>query len=289
MELAEHGFGLFPNLPVELRLKVWETYHIFTPPQFMSLYLVNTSDYNFPRKYDCEHHPHIFHFAHPIPSLLHVSHEAREFGLRVYHAGFDVSQGLETRGSWWKPEEIELGDGLEVYKPCLHEIGVNREDTRSFCYCDPNKDVIVLKQSELSRSDITESAAWIWSGKCDLRFSNIRGLAFNDLVAKSWMAGPGSVSSGTIWRDMEVMFMIVPEIKGGRAGWVFKERIKKDKIEACEIGDNNVWVGRGYSLAPQICLVPAKRRSEMERLITKRIDAGEESCKIFLDAYFFHL
>lgn len=279
MEQVEESFNLFPNLPIELRLKVWEAYHRFTPPQFISLFLVNNSDYDFAHEHDCERYPHIFLLPHPFPRILHISHEARQFGLQVYHAGFEVSQRLDTRGSWWKPEVIKDGNGLEVYKPCLHEIGVNMDDTKSFCYWDPTKDVIALKHSELSLSEITKQAAWIWSGRCNIYFSNIRWLSFSDVVAKTWLAGPGTVSSSTIWRGMEAMFMIVPEIKRGRTGWVFKERIKKDKTEAYESGNNDVWVGRGKSLAPQICLVPAKRRSEMKRLITKRIDAGEESCE----------
>jgi len=279
LPLPDRVFHPFLQLPVELRLKIWRTYHKFTPPQLITLYLRKGLEPSDPPGNACETYSHIFLYLRPIPIILHINHEAREYGLHVYQAGFDVSQRLDSRGSWWTPDKALDGEEVNAYKSCVHEIGINDEKTRSFCYWDPNKDFVELVDSKLSMEMITERAAWIWSGRCDIRFSNIRWLAFTDVMAETWMAGSHNVSSSTVWTGMEAVFMVVSDFTKTRVAWTLMERIEEDKTRASKSGDDNVWVGRGHSLVPQVCMVGSKKRAEMMEFITKRIYAGKKSYK----------
>ncbi|KUJ18984.1 uncharacterized protein LY89DRAFT_717476 [Mollisia scopiformis] len=92
------AFTLFPNLPVELRLKIWkEAAHITRNVDIWIRraklisddWLVPNLDHlGYPRSY--------FYFisASPIPSILHVSHESRSEALIHYQLDFATSREI---------------------------------------------------------------------------------------------------------------------------------------------------------------------------------------------------
>lgn len=80
IEQPEPVFALFPDLPIELRMKVWE--HAF-PARVVNLI------------YD-QYHDRFHSFNSTPPLLLHVHRESREMGLKLYHLCFGT-ESFEAR------------------------------------------------------------------------------------------------------------------------------------------------------------------------------------------------
>lgn len=110
LEAEEAGFPLFPTLPFELRLQIWE-YLCFIP----RVIDIRSSTSGLECFQDEFHEqPWFYHTeSATIPAVLHTSHEARAVGLDIYslHYGteFDMQANRRSRAS------VELTTPPRIY------------------------------------------------------------------------------------------------------------------------------------------------------------------------------
>lgn len=109
-------FTLFPDLPIELRLKIWE--HAF-PGRVVNLI------------YD-QYHDRFHSFNSTTPMLLHIHRETREMGLKLYQLCFGT-ESFEPRIYFDFNKDILLFDDyLFVNSPHIHQ-----SDADSTSYRNP--------------------------------------------------------------------------------------------------------------------------------------------------------
>ncbi|KAF4624470.1 hypothetical protein G7Y89_g13701 [Cudoniella acicularis] len=191
--VATPSFTLFPLLPTELRLKIWEHVHENAPPQKLPFYLCK-SDLDFLRlkRKACHNYPHIFAGAmSSVPPLLHVSQEARSVALQHYSVGFDISR------------MVSLGrheTDVDTYTTCSHEVAMEEENKK--IYWDRNKDVVFLDEGGWMGEG---KARYVWGGKTGVRFGKMHTVMITYLTLKACIMG-GYLS----WEGIETLLVLLP-------------------------------------------------------------------------------
>ncbi|KAH6668993.1 hypothetical protein B0J14DRAFT_154579 [Halenospora varia] len=162
---APTTFHPFPNLPTELRLKIYSLTLSLAPPLLLPLHLCKSDlDYLRLKRPACQNYPHFFSRSLPAPPLLHVCHESREVALSRYSVGFDVSR-LLSMGR----EETDV----DTYTTCSHE--VQMDDEGKTLYWDRIKDVPFL--TDLKTWLPEPQTSYIWGGKTGVRFGKFKTVA----------------------------------------------------------------------------------------------------------------
>lgn len=95
-------FHPFPNLPTELRLKIWTHFLYITKPAPITITFTPRRSPNTdpspggekPQMWQAD--DTILHKGKPIPAILHACAESRAIGLERYVLGFDVSEELRA-------------------------------------------------------------------------------------------------------------------------------------------------------------------------------------------------
>ncbi|CZR56411.1 uncharacterized protein PAC_06299 [Phialocephala subalpina] len=209
----EPTFTLFPLLPTELRLKVWEHYRAATPPQLLDFRLCPADiDYVPHKRKACFAHPHVLALRQQsIPTIMHICSESREVGLGHYKLGFDVVAD-ESR----KVCCHEIGESAKKSSPGrLNEhAGGNKENgPRMEIYWDPSKDIINLSLGWAPPTSITYTWGSLPSSSSipsihsspNLPFADIKYLALN---SQTWFQLADTRMGTTSFSDLEYVFMI---------------------------------------------------------------------------------
>jgi len=252
------SFHPFNRLPIELRLQVWDMYHHLTPPRIISLQVASPD-----RQLDqCDQWPHIFYNPHAIPTILHITHESREVGLRFYQLGFEVSQDLRTIGSWWG--ERQHAD----YRKCVHEyIAARRQNEKgNYLYWDKDRDVVdVNMDTNTDRDQMWNRACYrtatsIWSGQCNIEFEVTPWLCVSLAIFRKWTEDARASKichRSSIFTGMKVIFVFLDdEAKQEREdGWASGE-----SFEACLQQWGTAWVGAKVTLAPEVRAVESAKQ-----------------------------
>jgi hypothetical protein len=225
---------------------------------------INLSDparYGYPASGDlghCSEWPHIFHYAQPIPTILHINRESRSFGLEIYKQGLDVEQSLGRQGTLLgKHQWTTLSSNR--YELCQHEVYQKEKnlDPSGFLYWCPETDVLFLTAAPSEDAEdgfydperldplCSNKIAAIWSAKCHIRFGKTRWLAMKQRDFEE-VHSHGS----TTWWGMEVIFVIASETSEQRRVEMFAEL--KDKYEESIKGK---WIGSKDGVSPEVIMV----------------------------------
>ncbi|KAL5329662.1 hypothetical protein ACEPPN_003177 [Leptodophora sp. 'Broadleaf-Isolate-01'] len=88
-------FELFPNFPLEIRLLVWKA--TSSEPRLLDIWYSEVGLDRWTNAFRGQEKPHYYYTHANIPSVLHVSREARNVGLQHYRLDFgtEVQTGVE--------------------------------------------------------------------------------------------------------------------------------------------------------------------------------------------------
>jgi 2EXR family len=203
--MSTFTFHPFPNLPYELRLKVWE----FALPG--SLIIPFHTAIPHMRGNACLMKTHLFVPSQKVPSLFHVNSESRRLISPRYQTGFSVCQDLtpplspsyspanlsdsdetETEEDYAEPERNRKKERKralrEIFFPCHHEAIIWNQHKE--IYWNPERDIIRFSPLfQLDESKYTMNTACVWSfhGYKDLKVRGVKNLALDFGEFSQWI------------------------------------------------------------------------------------------------------
>ncbi|PMD39214.1 hypothetical protein L207DRAFT_513697 [Hyaloscypha variabilis F] len=203
-------FHPFPLLPTELRLKIWSFYHQSTPPKKLRFSYRN-SDTRQPARVleGCfSSHGHSSP-RNDIPTILHICHESRNFGLDYYSVGFEVPQ---------LPELAAKGVH-KAFEECSYEDAVGREGRGVFW--NKEKDVMCIDGYWLDDN----LKAVFWAGKSDVKFPGVRWVVFDENTSVQYVQ-----DKAIGWVGIEMVFLVRWDLGMGSRYGAWQPRLEWEKM-----------------------------------------------------------
>jgi hypothetical protein len=226
--MSTSTFHPFPNLPYELRLKIWE----FALPGPLIIPFHTAVPHI--RGNACLKKTHLFVPSQRVPSLFHVNSESRRLISPRYQTGFSVCQDLVPQLSpSYSPARLSDSDEAgteegnteserkrrkerqralrEIFFPCDHEALVwNRHKE---IYWNPDRDIIRFSPLfQLDKSKYTMNTAYVWSfhGYQDLKVLGVKNLALDFGEFSDWI---DLHPDHRIFCDVENIYVILTRLK----------------------------------------------------------------------------
>lgn len=138
-------FTLFPELPIELRLKIWE--HAF-PARVVNLI------------YD-QYHDRFHSYNSSIPTLLHIHHETREMGLKIYQLCFGT-ESFEARIYFDFSRDILLFDDYLQFSALTDHIHIPKLNIAPVSY--PEYPIEEKEMDQIQRVAVNALSFWDCDG-----------------------------------------------------------------------------------------------------------------------------